>query len=234
MAKKDFLAKSDGPLAAQLEHFRDQIAPYLGTFDLGTPAAPGPEITAQAADATAFRYFLTQAAAHASAAQSWTAYKNAQRDGGEATVTAPAFLTVPAVLPAAVPPGIVPRFRALVASLKTHKNYTEAIGQILQIEGSQDAAPDLENSQPDLTGARVVADEVRIPWTKGAFDGILLEVDRGDAKGFTFLATDSRPDYVDTAAFPIGGATWKYRAIYLMDDRKVGQWSAVVSVAVGK
>jgi len=57
--------------------------------------------------------------------------------------------------------------------------------------------------------------------------------DRGDGKGFAFLAVDTVPDYVDTAALPATAATWKYKAIYRLNDEQVGQWSAVASIAVG-
>lgn len=69
------------------------------------------------------------------------------------------------------------------------------------------------------------------PWKRNGFDGISLEVDRGS--GFVFLAVDTRPGYVDTTPFPAAGALWKYRAIYLLDDTKVGQWSATTTVRVG-
>ncbi len=114
-----------------------------------------------------------------------------------------------------------------------HPAYTEAIGQSLGIEGPEASGPDLEAAQPDLTGAKVVAAAVLIPWTKGKFHGIRIEADRGDGKGWAFLAIDTRPDDSDTEPFPSGGAVWRYRAIYLLDDEKVGQWSPAVSVNVG-
>jgi hypothetical protein len=58
-------------------------------------------------------------------------------------------------------------------------------------------------------------------------------VDRGDGKGFGFLAVDTVPDYVDTAPIPPAAATWKYKVIYRLHDEQVGQWSAFVSLAVG-
>jgi hypothetical protein len=57
-------------------------------------------------------------------------------------------------------------------------------------------------------------------------------VDRGS--GFVFLAIDTVPDYLDTAALPAAGASaaWKYRAIYRLSDERVGQWSNVASISV--
>ena len=65
-------------------------------------------------------------------------------------------------------------------------------------------------------------------------DGLELWVDRGDAKGFVFLAIDTIPNYTDTQAMPPAGqsALCKYKAIYLQADQRVGQWSDVVSIPV--
>jgi len=168
----------------------------------------------------------------AAASQALTTWRDAIRDGD--TPASPQEPVPPAnPAPAAVPTGIVPRFTALVRQIKGHPTYTEAIGQSLGIEGSESAGPDADSAQPDLAGAKVVADSVLISWKKAAFDGVRIEVDRADGKGWVFLAIDTRPDYTDTEPFPAAGAVWKYRAIYLLDDQKVGQWSPAVSVRVG-
>lgn len=227
MAKTYYLPADDEGKAALLEHFATTISGYAAA--LGLPAA---ELTAQAADTAYFRWLVNESIASRAYAQALTAWRDSIRDGGiPATPQAPVPSATPA--PATVPAGIVPRFTALVKRIKGHPAYTEAIGEALRIVGAESAGPDTATAQPDLTGAKVVADEVRIPWKKGKFDGIRIEVDRGDGKGWTFLAIDTRPDYSDTEPFPAVGAIWKYRAIYLLDDQKVGQWSPTVSVNVG-
>ncbi len=227
MAKTYYLPKDDSGKAALLEHFRDTIPGYSAV--LGLPAA---DLSAQAADAAYFRWLVNECLSSRAYAQAITAWRDSLRDGDTpASPQAPVPPSAPA--PAAVPTGIVPRFLALVKRIKGHPAYTEAVGESLKLVGDEAAGPDAETAQPDLTGAKVVADGVRIPWKKGAFDGIRIEVDRADGKGWTFLAIDTRPDYADTEPFPASGAVWKYRAIYLLDDRKAGQWSAAVSVTVG-
>ena len=47
------------------------------------------------------------------------------------------------------------------------------------------------------------------------------------------LAFDTTPGYTDTEPFPATPAKWQYRAIYREDDQPVGQWSDIVTVAVG-
>ncbi len=227
MAKSYYLPKDDAGKATLFAHFRDSIAGYSATFGLTTA-----DLAAQAADAAYFGWLVAQAEAARGYSQAITAWRDSLRDG-DAPVSPQAPVPPASAPPAAVPTGIVPRFTALVKSIKSHPAYTEAIGEALRIEGPESPDTDTETAQPDLAGARVVADGVRIPWRKGAFDGIRIEVDRGDSKGWQFLAIDTRPDYSDTEPFPAAGAVWKYRAIYLLDDQKVGQWSAAVSVRVG-
>src|ERR1035437_2721423 len=76
--------------------------------------------------------------------------------------------------------------------------------------------------------------KVKIQWVKQGLDALELWVDRGDGKGFGFLAIDTIVPYVDTAALPAAGqsALWKYKGIYLQADERVGQWSDIVSLAV--
>jgi hypothetical protein len=61
----------------------------------------------------------------------------------------------------------------------------------------------------------------------------LIQVDRGDDKGFIDLCYDTTPGYNDTQPFPATPAKWTYRAIYRVDDANVGLWSKPVSITVG-
>jgi hypothetical protein len=72
-----------------------------------------------------------------------------------------------------------------------------------------------------------------VVWTKGDADGIDIWVDRGT--GFTFLATDTYPNYTDNFPVPTNSQTtlWKYKAIYRVDDLPMGNYSDVASIAVG-
>jgi hypothetical protein len=57
--------------------------------------------------------------------------------------------------------------------------------------------------------------------------------ERGDGKGFTPLAYDTTPGYVDTQPFPATPVKWTYQAIYRVGDSRVGQRSKPASVTVG-
>jgi hypothetical protein len=73
-----------------------------------------------------------------------------------------------------------------------------------------------------------------LSWRKQGMDSLELWVDRGDGKGFVFLAIDTVPGYTDTAALPApgAGAVWKYKGIYRESDAQVGQWSDVATTTV--
>ena len=60
-----------------------------------------------------------------------------------------------------------------------------------------------------------------------------LWADRGDDKGFHFHTITTDPNYTDPTAGPATVALWKYKAIYRLRDEQVGNWSDVISVAVG-
>jgi hypothetical protein len=76
----------------------------------------------------------------------------------------------------------------------------------------------------------VSGEAVHIGWgnngSRAFLSGCEIQVDRGDGKGYGLLTVDTQP-------FPAGKAVWSYKAIYRADDAQVGQWSQVVSVAVG-
>jgi hypothetical protein len=232
MAKTDFLKKDDEGKAQQFILFRDNTGALVA---LGIPAND-PDIVQQAADAARFRALVDFNNAIQLAAQAWTAEKKYERDGGGSAPASQPVPVLPADFPPAVPPGIVARFRALVKRVKACKNYTDTIGQTLGIEGADQAGPDLTTIQPDFD-VTLSGNTVSVNWGWGGngawLDMIRLEVDRGDGKGFQFLASDTTPGYTDSTPLPAAPTKWTYRAIYIVGDSQVGQWSKPVSITVG-
>jgi hypothetical protein len=167
------------------------------------------------------------------ASSQWTDWREVLFYGGDGTAAgAPAFPGAPTTTPVAVPPGLINRLRATARRVKASPNYSVAIGKAFAIVGAEAAAPDLEVLQPELT-VLVTGGHVKVGWTRGAADALELYVDRGDGKGFVFLAVDSVPDYIDTETLPVTPAVWKYKAMYRKNDETVSQWSAPVSIGVG-
>jgi hypothetical protein len=231
MARSNYVQPGDEAFAGQMQTFKNGIGGYAATLNV-SPAA----VTAQAADADYESYVLACQQIMQNGARQWTAWKDLARRGGDLP---PSGAPVAPVFPTAVPavaPGIEGRFRALVKQIKAHPSYNEAMGEALGIEGAQQAAPDFATIQPDIS-ATISGTQVDIGWDWGGFanflDQLEMEVDRGDGKGFVLLAIDTTPGYTDSQPFPAAPVKWTYRAIYRLDDNRVGQWSKPVSVTVG-
>jgi hypothetical protein len=227
MSKSYYLPSDDAGKAAWLNNLSGKLPAYQAA--LGLTAADVASVTA---DAAFFNYALGAQQEVAAYAQQWTAYKNSARNGsGPALGLAPVPPSL-GIAPTEVAPGIIGRATALAARIKVAPGYTDSIGQALQLIGA-DNPVDPTTLKPVLD-VELDAGEVEISWLKQGMDGLEIQVDRGDGKGFVFLAIDTIPNYTDTAPMPAAGqsALWKYKAIYLQADQRVGQWSDVVSIPV--
>ena len=147
--------------------------------------------------------------------------------GAEASL--PPEVPVFAAPPTAVEPGIFVRSGSLGSRIKKHKDYVVSDGQDMGLEGADQGGPDTVNGKPGFKIV-LIAGHPEIKWSKGLFDALYIEVDRGDGQGYRFLAIDTIPDYTDSYSLPAAAASWKYRAIYIYRDERVGQWSDEVSV----
>lgn len=225
MKKSFYLPSTDVEKKAWLINFSTKLPNYTTLF--GLVAA---DVTAVANYSSMFSYLMDNIDKINTAKESFVQYKNLIRNGviGSAVGAFPTLPTLPAA-PTAVPAGIFPLIAKLVQTIKNNQKYTDAIGQDLGIIGS-DQPIDPTTMKPILNLVSSAAG-IDVQWTKGAANALRIEVDRTGA-GFQFLAIDSIPNYMDTVA-PTAPATWKYRAVYLIHDEIVGQWSDVVSINVG-
>lgn len=224
---KNYLANTDEKLAVQLLNFSSKVGTYQTEFNL-LPA----EITSIKNDAAFLDWTVNNHKKIDTYKKNWTAFKNILKKG-ESNVTGNSIPAVPVLdaAPVVVPPGVISRFSTIVAKIKAHEKYTSAIGENLGIELTASEKIDLTNSQPTL---KVVlrGGNVNLLWRKGKFGGVLIEKDSG--QGFITLDKDFHPDFIDNSPLPAPNQTalWKYRAIYLLNDEKVGKWSDVVSISV--
>jgi hypothetical protein len=223
--QKDYIPSDDEGKAAHFERFRDTIGSHAANLGL----APA-DVSNQAADATWFRYILNHTIAMRNSASQWTSYKNFLL-GGTGSAVSPITPPLPTPVPDAVDPGILTRFRELVRRIKTSPNYLDATGAALGIIGTDSADADQSTLIPYIS-LRLNGGKVEIIWTKNGQEAIEIQVDRGTGI-WTFLAIDTRPNYIDTEPLPATAAKWKYRAIYTNDAQRIGQWSNVAEISVG-
>lgn len=193
------------------------------------------EISAGVNDAAMMRYVIEEgrnAAAHSKAA---TAYKSAILGGveeGKNSPDAPVYQAIgaPADL---TEEGVLARLSNVARRAKEHPNYTDAIGEKLMI-ATPDAGGDSDNSgaKPKAEGTAMPSSVVRIDWTKGKFDGVIIEGQRGDETTWTRLDRDFRSPFEDerTPTSANKPEERRYRLIYLIDDEPVGVYSDVIVV----
>ena len=228
MTTNYFMPSTDSGKADLLDHLSSTLPRYAALLDVSTV-----DIAALKADADAFRYTLHAQTDVLAYNQHWTAYKNVLRDGGNGMADWPIALTLATPVPPAVSPGVIARLAALAAHIKTHKNYTSAIGQDLWLIGSSQVV-DPNTWKPILTIQNQAGHPI-IVWSKGQASAIEIWVDRGDGHDFVLLTINTEPNTTDSSPLPAAGASalWKYKAIYRLHDEQVGQWSDVISVSVG-
>jgi len=227
--KKQFIPKDDKGKELWLKNFANNVNTYATKYNITVA-----EVSDMVASALHFTYWLNYKNQYAEFILKLTAYKNEARDGIIAGATPSVVPAPPAlgVAPAAVAPGIFVRANSIALRIKKHNLVTEADMQQLGLIGEEQTI-DVLNATPEITLRTVGGGKPEVVWNKGSFDGVEIWVDRGE--GFVFLAVDSHPNYTDTSAMPAPNASqvWKYKAIYLLHDERVGNWSAVVSINVG-
>ena len=223
MSKNTYLPTTDGDRVIWLNNFASKFNPLA--VSLGFVAA---DATAVTNDAAMFAYLIGQVETFTTAKEQRVQYKNLIREGpiGKAGGSVPSGPVVPAA-PTVVAPGIFPRIAQMVQRIKNYPAYTEAIGRDLGIIGAEETTD--YNTMKPVIKLMSIAGQVEVQWNKGKADAVRIESDKGT--GWQFLAVDSVPNYTDTT--PIAApAVWKYRAIYIVADELVGQWSDVVSINV--
>jgi len=223
-----FLQKNDEKFAVQLANFSSKLPGYKDIFSISDA-----ELAEAEADSVYFTWAVTSAKKITDYKKSWIGFKNILRlDTGNPELNPVPETSTITPIPDEVLPGIQSRFLIQAKRIKAHKNYTEAIGQNLGIEASFSNRLPLESVQPILK-AVLNGGRVNLQWKKSTYDAIVIEKDTGS--GFVFFDKDLRPNFVDPTPLPAGNesAVWRYRAMYMFKDEKVGNWSDVVTITVG-
>lgn len=229
MRKDFYLPATDTGKATWLNNFSQKLANHAVT--LGISAATQAQVSS---DAENFGKMIISIDYFVEYNKQLTAYKNQLRSGTLNNAPIGDLPAPPSPITFTVPPvaDVFGRTRRLVQTIKNNPNYTEAIGQDLGIIGSENEF-DPNTLKPELKIEIAAGGRPNIIWKKGQTEGIKIKVDRGSGT-FEFLAIDTQPNYLDTHALPPLGqtATWRYTAIYLLNDEEAGQWSDIVSVTV--
>jgi len=189
------------------------------------------EVSATKKDADYFKWMLEIVEIFKTETNECIKYKDILRSGplGTPLGASPTVPTLP-VTPAVVPAGIFVRVKALVQRIKNHPNYTEAIGKDLGIIGAEQSI--LPNEMKPTLKLLLTGGFVEIQWTKGQAGSIRIEKLINMDTKFSLLTIATIPNTFDRT--PINEtAIWKYRAIYMLNDEPIGQYSDIAQIVVG-
>lgn len=231
--KKYFLPRAEADKLSWLKNFANKLGTYASKYGITAT-----EVTDMQNSAAFYDYWLNYSVQNSEFNKKLTQYRTELRDGipsGATASVAPVPPTFTAA-PTSVAPGIFVRASSLAVIIKKRTNYTQADGEDLGIEGTDESSSvaKMESETKPVISVRLIqGGKPEIVWTKGDFDGIDIYVDRGNNQ-FIFLATDSYPNYTDNAPLPAtGAAVWRYKTIYRYGDEPIGNYSDIVSIAVG-
>ena len=227
----NYIPNGDNDRVTWLNNFNSKLPGYATTLGINTA-----EVTSVANDTAMFTYTVNISNVYKQTAQNMVAFKNLLKHQQLSAGPLGAIPGLPPIPPAptAVPAGVFDRISKLVARIKNSANYTNSIGQDLDI-----IAPittlNTTTMQPTLK-VSLDAGRPNIKWPKGNADAIDLYVDREDTAGFILLGRFISPEYIDTYNLPNTTplAQWNYKAIYVIGNNPVGVYSPPESIIVKK
>lgn len=116
--------------------------------------------------------------------------------------------------------------RALARRIKTLSAYTEAIGNLLGIVGS-DSSLDFSEAKLVLKAVDQTGGLVEFSFQKNRSDGINLYCQRENDSEFVFLARETQTHFNDNRPLLAAGKPElrRYTAVYVQKDVEVGQFS---------
>lgn len=224
--------RTDYDLMLALNRAATQAPDYAVPLNL-TPAM----LTERTADAAAFQYTLAVIGNINTGGKEWTAVKKLLLKGPDTGALIPFPLNIDfGTAPATVKAGISARYSKFAAHCRLQPGCTENVAIDLGIASSDEPEVNLDLVQPVLKLIQR-PEGIFVDWSWDTLaeevDTIELLVDRGDGQGDRFLAIDSTPGYLDTAAIPGALAKWTYKGIWRVGENQVGIWSVPVSIVVG-
>ena len=234
MSLSDYMLTDDQGKASLFTRFATKLPAQFTALNL---SGTDPDIAQQVLDAARFRFLVDFGSDMQEAAQAWTATKNHERDGGDTVQSGQTLPVLPVNFPPPVPPGIVPRFRALVKRVKACPGYTVAIGEILGIERAQSqtaAVMSADGPAPILRGKALDTGGAEIKSNKGDAEAVDIYCKREGDADYVFLMRVLHFPYIDNRPLLVAGKPEKreYKAKFIRQNQPYGNMSASITVIV--
>lgn len=229
MTKNHYMPFTDEGKVTWLNNFSAKLPDHAAVLGLSPT-----QLTSVNNDAIMFSYIVNLVNAFKAGQSERVGYKDILKNGAENTPLSPVPVFNNPTAPTVVPAGIFIRIGRLVRFIKSNPSYNESIGSNLGVIGAE--ADESTMEMKPILKINLDAGKPVIAWKKGKADSIDIYVDRGDGKGFIYLANDSAPDFTDKSDITSNEkiAEWKYKAIYRIKDEQVGSFSDDTAIMVKK
>jgi len=130
-------------------------------------------------------------------------------------------------------PGLTTRLGNFIQHIKSHKNYTEAIGRDLRIYSSEDVMTQRVRKLGLFIERNEGCERVKILFTKNAHDGISLESRRNNGEWESLCIAITRPCYDERPLLDAATAEVReYRANWWDNDCVNGEFSPTQRITV--
>jgi hypothetical protein len=227
--KVRYLPQSDADRMVWLNNFASKLGIHATVLEI-SPA----ELSDVQKDAVCFQYILQLVELYKNTLPSLVSYKNLLRNASGQKQPGPPSLPVLPAPPPFVREGIFDRVSMLVKRIKASLHYSESIGLDLGIIAPVRAWNKAELKP--LLRINLKGPLPNVKSSKGIATAMDLYADRNDGQGFVFVGRLTRAQYLDKTPLPAEAEffEWKYKAIFVIADKQVGQMSNVVSVVLRK
>lgn len=197
MARTDYLPTTDGDLLIWYDHFKTNLMAQQAVLKLSDA-----DIATVTSDGNELHEKVFAANAAAAAAHHANHEKKASSGN------------------------ILNRVRGVVRRIKSQNEYTDALGRLLGIVGSE-ANTDLSTTKPVLTAKDQTGGVVLLRFQKYHSHGVNIYCQRDDESDFVFLARDTQTSYLDNRPLLMPGKPEqrRYTAVYIYKDVEVGAYS---------
>lgn len=130
------------------------------------------------------------------------------------------------------PSNAVGYLQKIFAIIKLQSAYNETVGANLGIVTPKPAPLVPEEGRPKAKLKALENSVVRIGWTKGKFDGVIVRSRRGDEETWTEIGRDNYSPFIDTRPplEPSKPEVRRYKLLYMLDDEAIGKESPIYEV----
>lgn len=176
---------------------------------------------------------IEQNRAAAKAMTTWFTNIVESKQKNEPVPAAPVFLAFS--IPADATVGLEEQCRRFAGLLKEQDGYEKADGLDLMIEKGESAPLNPDDAQPVLKIAGNLDNSVSVAWKKAGFDLLELQWRKAGTELWQPADKSNVSPIVFTPAFTTPGVPEKFefRAVYIIKNQRVGQWSPVYTQTVG-